>query len=166
MSFLKKLKLEKSNWAVACLVSVTQNTSVKNVIMNGTESRLLTRGTAKYIQTIKASVGGYFGGYYNVTIDLTNLVTTWSFNEGEKEETSKKSIRVSTGQAFIEKLKMINLLNWKAKYIATGVCDGTQWSVEILTDERTIRKYGNNQFPMEWELFCRMIRQITNRKFQ
>lgn len=117
------------------------------------------------IKTIKASVGGYFGGYYDVTIDLTNLETTWSFNEGDLEETSKKSIRVATAEAFMEKLKMMDLLNWKAEYIEPGVCDGTHWSVEILTDGRTIRKHGDNMFPQEWELFCRLIRRITNRRF-
>lgn len=117
------------------------------------------------IKAIKASVGGYFGGYYDVTIDLTNLETTWNFIEGDLEETSKKSIRIATAKAFMEKLKMMDLLNWKAKYIEPGVCDGTHWSVEILTDGRTIKKYGNNMFPEEWDLFCRLIRRITNRKF-
>ena len=33
------------------------------------------------IKTIKASMGGYFGGYYDVTIDLTHLETTWCFTD-------------------------------------------------------------------------------------
>ena len=118
------------------------------------------------IKAIKASVGGYFGGYYDVTIDLRNLETTWNFQEGGTEETSKKSIRASTAEAFIEELKILNLLNWKAKYIELGVCDGTQWSVQILTEGRSIKKYGDNEFPEEWDLFCRLIRQVTNRKFK
>ena len=117
------------------------------------------------IKTIRASVGGYFGGYYDVTVDFDNLQTIWSFNEGEAQKTSKRSIKVSTLQAFIEKLKMVNLLNWKAKYTEAGVCDGTHWSVEIVTVERTIKKYGDNMFPLEWELFCKAIGRITNRKF-
>jgi len=117
------------------------------------------------IKTIKASVGGYFGGYYDVTIDLKNLETTWSFTEGELEETSKETIK-ATVEALIEKLKMIHLLNWKAKYIETGVCDGTHWSVEIHTVGRIIKKHGVNMFPEEWELFCWLIRAITNRKFR
>ncbi|OLN28973.1 hypothetical protein [Desulfosporosinus metallidurans] len=117
------------------------------------------------IKIIKASVGGYFGGYYDVTVDFDNLQTTWSFNEGETQKTSKRSIQVSTSQAFIEKLKMVNLLNWKANYTEVGVCDGTHWSVEIFTVERTIKKYGDNMFPLEWELFCKSIGRITNRKF-
>lgn len=110
-------------------------------------------------------MGGYFGGYYDVTINLTNLETTWNFSEGGVEDSSRKSIRATTAKEFIEQLKMIHLLNWKAKYVETGVCDGTQWSVEILTDVRTIRKYGDNKFSEEWELFCRMIRRLTNRRF-
>ena len=43
--------------------------------------------------------------------------------------------------------------------------DGTHWSVEIFTIERTIKKYGDNMFPQELELFCKAIGRITNRKF-
>jgi len=101
-----------------------------------------------------------------VTIDLRNLESTWNFQEGEIEETSKKPIRVSTAEVFIEELKILNLLNWRAKYIEPGVCDGTHWRVEILTEGRSIKKYGDNKFPEQWDLFCRLIRQVTNRKFQ
>lgn len=80
------------------------------------------------IKAIKASVGGYFGRYYEVTIDLRNLETIWNFHEGEVEETSKKSIRRSTAETFLEALKMLNLLNWKAKYIETGVCLNGAWT--------------------------------------
>ena len=45
------------------------------------------------------------------------------------------------------------------------MCDGTRWSVEILTGGISV-KYGNNVFPEEWGLFCNSIRRIMNRKFQ
>ena len=118
------------------------------------------------IKAIKASVGGYFGGYYGVTIDLSNLETTWSFNEGKSEKISKKCIQITTANNIIKQLKIINLLDWKAKYIETGICDGTQWSVEILIAGRTIRKYGDNKFSDEWDLFCKLIKRITNRQFR
>jgi len=53
------------------------------------------------IKTIKVSVGGYFGGYYEVTIDITHLETTWIFVEGQVAETIQKSIRVSTVEALL-----------------------------------------------------------------
>jgi len=117
------------------------------------------------IKAIKASVGGYFGGYYNATIDLVNCETTWKFNEGGLEETSTKSIQTGTAEKFIEQLKMVDLLNWKSKYIEPGVCDGTQWNVEIITNKRTIRKHGDNKFPEEWDLFCKLIAKTTGKKF-
>ena len=42
-------------------------------------------------KTIKASVGGYFGGYNDATIDFINLETTWSSSiiEGSKIKLSR-----------------------------------------------------------------------------
>ncbi|MDD2586509.1 MAG: hypothetical protein PHT79_10185 [Syntrophomonadaceae bacterium] len=45
----------------------------------------------------------------------------------------------------------MDVLNWKSKYVEPGICDGTQWSVEIVRDERNIKKYGDNKFPDEWD---------------
>lgn len=119
------------------------------------------------ITKIKTSVGGYFGGYYNVEIDLVNLKTIWSqWGGGAEEESINKTIRESTANKFVEQLKMVDLLNWKAKYIEQDVCDGTQWSVEIMADGRTIKKHGDNKFPKEWDMFCKMIREITSKKFK
>jgi len=42
------------------------------------------------IKGLKASVGGYFGGYYHVDIDLKNLKTTWLFKEGGSEKNQYK----------------------------------------------------------------------------
>lgn len=118
------------------------------------------------IKIIKASVGGFFGGYYHVTINLVNLETTWSLTEGGTEETSKKKIRPKTAGKLIEQLKRTNLLKWKAKYIEPGISDGTQWSVEIITEGRTIRKHGDNKFPEEWEMFCRLMKELTKKQFR
>lgn len=125
-----------------------------------------TNNAYSKIKIIKASVGGCFDGSYNVVIDLENLKTSWNFYSGFIEETNHKFIRSKTAQRLIEQLKMVNLLNWKSKYIDSAVLDGTHWSVEIITDKRTIRKYGDNQYPDGWGLFCRVIAQITGGKFR
>jgi len=62
-------------------------------------------------------------------------------------------------------LKMLNLLNWKSKYIEPGICDGTQWSLEIIKSGRNIKKYGDNKFPDEWDEFCRLIKRISGKNF-
>jgi hypothetical protein len=118
------------------------------------------------IKAVKASVGGYFGGRCSVDIDLKELKSTWNFSEGGIEETLRGSIHPSTAEYFIEQMKAINLLDWKARYMEPGVCDGTQWSVEIETEYRTFKKYGSNKFPEEWELFCSVIETVTGRAFR
>lgn len=119
------------------------------------------------IKAIKASVGGYFGGYYNVDVDLVDSKVAWSrWGGGKDEKTILKTIRVASANKFVEQLKMLNLLNWKAKYIEHDVCDGTQWSVEIITAGRTFRKVGDNQFPEEWDQFCKTVSKLTNNVFR
>jgi len=60
---------------------------------------------------------------------------------------------------------MLDLLNWKAKFIGPGVCDGTQWSVEIIRKGRNIKKHGDNKFPDEWDEFCNLITKVSGRSF-
>lgn len=117
------------------------------------------------IKGLKASVGGFFGGYYKVEIDLAALQVRWSSEGGLESDKAEKSIRRATTDTIIEEMKMVNLLDWKRKYIEPGVMDGTSWSVEIIRDGRNIHKSGSNKFPEEWELFCSSIRKITERDF-
>ena len=133
--------------------------------MNGIGSRRFDSAYSK-IKVINAYVGGYLDGYYHVAIDLENKITTWNFSPLGEEIKFEKSIRKRTVEQFIEQLKMVDLLNWKSKYIEPEVCDGTQWSVEIVTDRRTIRKYGDNKFPKEWDMFCSLMQRVTGKTFR
>lgn len=117
------------------------------------------------IQGIKSSVGGYFGGYYEVEIDFHSRKLKWSHLGAGAEEYYEEIIRQSNFDRFNEELKIVDLLNWKSKYIEPGVCDGTQWSVEIIRTGRNIKKYGDNKFPDEWDGFCRLIRKVSGKIF-
>ena len=113
------------------------------------------------IKGIKASVGGYFSGYYEVEIDFESRLLTWSHFGDYYEKTIRKDSLVR----FIKFLKMINVLNWKSRYIEPGICDGTQWSIELKRNGRNIRKYGDNKFPDGWDEFCRLIRGVSGKSF-
>lgn len=117
------------------------------------------------IKVLKASVGGYFEGYYNAKINLSTLKVSWSHWVGGEEESFKKTLHPTTANIFIENLKLISLLDWKAKYIEPGVLDGTHWSVEVIRDGRNINKHGDNKFPVEWDAFCKLISKITGQSF-
>ena len=78
------------------------------------------------IKKIETYVGGYFGGYHQVEVDLENNLVSWTHGgEGELEETVHRNIRLTTVKKFLEQLETINLLNWEAKFIDPGVLDGT-----------------------------------------
>jgi len=118
------------------------------------------------IKGIKASVGGYFGGYYQVDIDFDSRKLKWSHLGAGAEDCYEKKIRQNTLDKCIDELKTLDLLNWKAKYIESGICDGTQWSLEIIKSCRNIKKYGDNKFPDDWDDFCRVISRISGKVFR
>lgn len=99
------------------------------------------------IELIIASVGGYFGGYYEVEINLKSRELTWKHYGGGYEDSYRKTIRSRTADKFLEELKTIDLMSWKSKYIDNEILDGNQWSIEIVRKERNLKKYGNNDFP-------------------
>jgi len=120
------------------------------------------------IKGIEAYVGGYPGVSYDVEIDFDSRLLTWRrFFAGYsgKDDYYEKTIRKDTLAKFIESLKEINVLNWKSKYENPGVCDGTQWSVEFKRDGRSIRKSGDNNFPENWDEFCRLVRRVSGKPF-
>ncbi len=73
------------------------------------------------IKKIEASVGGYFGGFYQVEVDLENNLVSWTHGgEGELEETVHRNIRLATVKKLLEQLELLNLLNWEAEYVDPG----------------------------------------------
>ena len=118
------------------------------------------------IQKIETYVGGYFGGYYRVEIDLEHNLVSWTHGgEGEIEETVHRNIRSATAKKFIEQLETLDLLNWEAEYVDPGTLDGTQWRVEIVMAGHKTTKHGSNCYPEQWGEFRRCISKIARKPF-
>ena len=119
------------------------------------------------IKKIEASVGGYFGGFYQVEVDLENNLVSWTHGgEGELEETVHRNIRSATAKKLLEQLELLNLLNWEAEYVDPGTLDGTQWHVEIVMDGHSITKHGSNEYPEQWGKFRHAISKIARKPFR
>ena len=119
------------------------------------------------IKKIETSVGGYFGGYYQVGVDLENNLVSWTHGgEGELEETVHRNIRLATVKKFLEQLETLDLLNWEAEYVDQGIMDGTQWHIEIVMDGHTIAKHGSNDYPEQWGEFRQAISKIARKPFR
>lgn len=117
------------------------------------------------IETIIASVGGYFGGYFEVEINLKSRELTWKHFGGGNEESYIKVIRSTTAEKILKELKVIDLLNWKSEYVDQYILDGTQWSIEIVRKGRNIKKHGSNMYPKEWDAFCKLMKNTSGKKF-
>lgn len=118
------------------------------------------------ITGITASVGGFFGSSYEVDIDFPSGNVAWRRQFGDSVSDEKKKIPPEAIEQFVEALKWLDFLNWKAKYVEPYVLDGTQWSIEIRREGRTLRKYGSNKYPKAWGDFCNLLETLTGRRFR
>lgn len=111
------------------------------------------------------SVGGFFQGFYEVSIDLVTGEVVWQMNrEGQSETRFMDSDEI---RWFRNELSYLHLLNWQRTYMEPGVLDGTSWNVEISRGNRQkLTRSGSNQFPKEWNEFCLLIRAVTRREFR
>jgi hypothetical protein len=117
------------------------------------------------ITGIKASVGGYFGGYIDAEIDLKHSKVNWQHHGNGDTKTLSRFFKECEGERFIEGLKSTTLLDWEEAYVEPGICDGTQWKVDIMLGEVIKEKRGDNKFPKEWKRFCTLISEITGKEF-
>src|SRR5699024_7556326 len=113
---------------------------------------------------LRASVGGFFNGYYDVTINFQTGLLVWKYSL--RNEPIKKQLSQLSLTQFISSLKMLDLLNWKRSYVERDVLDGIQWEVEIIREKRNLKRRGSNKFPKEWDDFCASIRKISGEKFR
>ena len=119
------------------------------------------------IKKIEAHIGGYFGGYYQVEVDLEHNLVSWTTGgEGELEETVHRNIRSATAKKFLEQLETLELLNWEEEYVDPGTLDGTQWQVDLVMDDHTITKHGINEHPEQWGKFRHAISEIARKPFR
>lgn len=113
---------------------------------------------------LRASVEGYFGGYYDVMIHYQNKKLTWKYSlDGDSIEKELSDTDITT---FMSGLKVVDLLKWKRRYEEPNMLDGTQWEVEIIREKRNLKRSGSNKFPAEWEYFCKLIRTISGSEFE
>ncbi|MCB2290827.1 DNA-deoxyinosine glycosylase [Clostridium sp. CS001] len=120
------------------------------------------------ILIINACVGGYGGASYQVDIDILNRVANYKYMEFGCELTVEKKIKLLQDKliVFISGLEKNKVFKWKNSYEPLHpVCDGTSWSVQMVTKEKNYIFEGNNEYPKEWSKFCRDISLLISEKF-
>lgn len=121
--------------------------------------------TYNKIKAVKISYGQVRKDFYQINIDMEDLLLSWEhlyeISLGEKI----KPISRQTAGNFVQQLKRVHLLNWDTAYRRSSATEGTQWQVEIMTDDDDpISKAGINEFPEEWGMFRSLIEVMAGEK--
>ena len=137
----------------------------------GTEPLLIDKktGTAEdfgdIVTGIKFSVGGYFGGYTDVTITKNEKgarVKVQKMLEPDEHPVDRQ-ITPSKWRNTLNRLYgQMYLHEWKKRYVDPHVLDGTQWELTItLAGGRKRSYYGSNDYPPYWTELKKIFREYT-----
>ena len=101
-------------------------------------------------------IGGFTGPSYDVVSDGPTIVYTSRDDPAEHRITPSAAQRAAFGRA-IEKA---GVWRWAPDYCNPGVCDGTQWSIEIADGKRELASSGSNAEPEGFASFLRALRRL------
>lgn len=114
------------------------------------------------ISKITFSIGGYFGGYSNYVVELTDELKAYTKIWEDKEpiilwdDDTKEKFTKST---FTTALKELHIGEWRKRYTIERfgyvVLDGTQWELEFKysNDHQPVRFDGDNSYPYNFNKF-------------
>ena len=114
------------------------------------------------ISKITFNIGGYFGGYRNYIVELTDEFKAYTKLWEDKEPLSlwdEYNEEPFTKDTFIDALKELHIGEWRRRYSTERfgyvVCDGTQWELEYEYNNghRPVRFNGDNSFPYNFDKF-------------
>lgn len=117
---------------------------------------------------VSAWVGGYTGPSFGVSIDFVTLEADYKYMEYGYVPTTEKRIALSEDllNKFVKSLYKNDVFNWKPSYKPEyPICDGTSWSSSIITKEDNYFSGGNNEYPKQWDGFCRSIKTLISEEF-
>ena len=116
------------------------------------------------VTSIKFSVGGFFGGYTEVTIRKNEkgasvkVQKTLDYEDlPDPRQITREKWNTILNTLYCE----IYLHEWKKKYVDLSVLDGTQWSLDInLTNKRVRHYYGSNDYPPYWSELKKIFKKL------
>ena len=114
------------------------------------------------ISKITFNIGGYFGGYRNYIVELSDELKAYTKLWEDEEPLSlwdDDNQEPCTKDTFIAALKDLHIGEWRRRYSTKRfgymVLDGTQWELEFEYNngQRPVRFNGDNLFPYNFDKF-------------
>ena len=117
------------------------------------------------VTAIKFSVGGFFGGYTDITIRkndkgaVVKVQKTLAYDELPDD----RQISPTKWQKIVNTLySQLYLHEWKKSFVDPCVLDGTQWSLDIsLTNKRKRSYSGSTDYPPYWNELLKIFREFA-----
>ncbi|MEP6821037.1 MAG: hypothetical protein ABI946_01670 [Chthoniobacterales bacterium] len=87
------------------------------------------------------------GASYQVQLQSGALVYTVSGRGRSNEKSSTINPTPAQWREFRQALDGLRVWHWRESYPTNGVTDGTQWSLDIAFEDRSIKTQGSNNYP-------------------
>jgi hypothetical protein len=114
------------------------------------------------INRIRFSLDRHSSSYYEVEIDILTRLVTWREGLYGKPEYLEQA-SINSINEFVEGMSKCDILKWYQEYQNYDVLDGIRWSLDIQLDSILIHKFGSNAYPIQWEMFCEIIRKLVDK---
>ena len=92
-------------------------------------------------------IGGFFGPSFSVKKVNDSLIYHIAHPGESMHREESFSSTPAEWELFGAKLNELDIWNWQSEYLNNGVCDGTQWSVDITWGSKTLTCHGDNNYP-------------------
>ncbi|MDD3888945.1 MAG: hypothetical protein PHR65_03375 [Syntrophomonadaceae bacterium] len=107
------------------------------------------------VKQIHFSLGGFHGGYHDLTIMKTEhaILARYLPPYGNPELVEyKKELSFNEWMGFLHDLFRCYITDWKQRYVDKSVLDGTQWELTFdFAEGKKLRRYGSNDYPPHWK---------------
>lgn len=124
--------------------------------------------TAQEDATIKVhfGLGGYFGGYHDITVLKTSNGALIDYKPPlGAEDTNPVEMEISQKEwaKFISDLYRCYLTDWKRRYVDKNILDGTQWELDVTFSDRTVlSRHGSNDYPPHWNKLLSVFKKYVS----
>lgn len=114
------------------------------------------------ISKVSFTIGGFFGGYRQYIVELTDELKAYTKLWGDEEALTlwdDKNENAFTNATFIAALKELHIGEWRRQYSTERfgfvILDGTQWELEFeyYNGHKPVRSEGDNSYPYNFKQF-------------
>lgn len=117
-------------------------------------------------KSIHFGLGGYFGGYHDVTVSKTASGALIEYKPpigAEDVAPIEKYLSFDEWMSFVSDLFRCYITDWKNRYVDPGILDGTQWELEITFDDKSIlKRHGSNAYPPHWKKLLSVFKKYVS----